>query len=464
MTKKSAKILRDVRITATITLISVILLKSAAGTSTDSSVNDVADKTSTDKVSDSQTANSPPNLPSPNPGYLSPDDQNKVARLYRLTTAFDQYYQDNFDSSRNFAKDNKVYGLRRELQALLDMYRATNKLDYLETAKGLVLKAIADAKSNQRTLLWYGQERGTWPCFYVKEVAGMGGHNQLNDFQGSHGFMMVASVLKQANVSGWQEIADFVEQKIIKKWWYYNPNLTFEKLTGSQSNIYLLANIARSRDVREQFAGICLDLSELGYQKYPYRNWSKLLFDIYLTEKTSLDEPYPDALYRSKVPSDWGLYHQADGTLIWSWGASDLVKYGTLDTSHANRTIWAACQAFEKGLLPQKITLNNLIVSFKKNIWVAQKEPLFYFNNMIDGTDPTLSMGPGRQGNVWFGWHRLAAYDESLKALFISLGEDLANGGLNVIGQNKGMKEAPICLIAWAARLISSQGKPEVFP
>jgi hypothetical protein len=159
------------------------------------------------------------------------------------------------------------------------------------------------------------------------------------------------------------------------------------------------------------------------------------------------------------VPADWGLYHQENGTLIWSVGLSN---YITLDTSHANRTVWAACQAFEKGLLSKKVTLNNLIVSFKKNIWTAQKEP-FYFNNMIDGTDPPLKMGPSRAGNVWFGWHRLAAYDETIKELFISIAYDLTNNGANVVGQNKGM-EGQLCFYAWAARLLSPNGNPKIFP
>jgi hypothetical protein len=359
------------------------------------------------------------------------------------------------------------------------MWRATGNLSYLDKAKELTLKAIADANSNQRILLWYGQSRGEWPCFYLASVLlETGGHNQLTDYQGAHGFMMVAHVLKDENISGWQEISDFVEKKIIEKWLYYNPARTLADYTGNQSvyRHYLLANLNRGRDNREQFAGICLDLSELGYQKYPYRNWAQFLFDIYLTEKTSLDELWPDPCFRStypehpddsKVPLDWGLYHQEDGTLIWSWGLSDLENYGTLDTSHANRTIWAACQALEKGLLSKKTTLNNLIVSFKKNIWVAQKGP-FYFNNYINGQDGEVQGGGagGLRGNIWFGWHRLAAYDDSLKDLFISLAYDLTNGGLHIPpgAQNKAVKEAPLCLIAWAARLISSQGKPEVFP
>jgi hypothetical protein len=116
-------------------------------------------------------------------------------------------------------------------------------------------------------------------------------------------------------------------------------------------------------------------------------------------------------------------------------------------------------------MLPKNITLNNLIVSFKKNIWATQKGP-FYFNNFIDGTDPAYGegMGPGRKGNVWFGWHRLAAYDNNLRDLFISIAYDLTNGGPNVMGQNKGMTEAPLCLIAWAARLTSTQNNEHLFP
>jgi hypothetical protein len=395
---------------------------------------------------------------------ISPlDPANRDLLFKRLIATFDYKYEIHRlkNSDKNLADSDTIYYLRQELQALIDMWRATDNPAYLEQAKTLVFKAITDAQLNQRQLLYDNQPRGNWPCFFSKGIEkATGGHGQLYDFQGSAGFMMVATALKQANMDGWQYISVFVEHNIIEKWLYFNPNITFEKLTGSQSNTYLLTVLDSSRDKREHFAGICLDLSELGYQKYPYRDWSQFLFDIYLTEKASLNELYPDALYRSKVPKDWGLYHQEDGTLIWSWG---LGYYGTLDTSHANRTSWAVCQAFEKGMLPKKITLNNLIVSFKKNIWAPQKGP-FYFNNMIDGTDPPLRMGPGGAGNVWLGWHRLAAYDQTLKELFISIAYDLTNNGPNIIGQNKGMEEAPRCFYAWAARLLAANGQPQEFP
>ena len=396
---------------------------------------------------------------------LAPANQDLLFR--RLIATFDYKYEIHRlkNNDKNLADGGAIYYLRQELQALIDMWRATDNSAYLEQAKKLVFKAIADAKSNQHQLLWHNHSRGNWPCFFSKnQEESTGGHAPLSDFQGAAGFMMVASAIKQSNMDGWQDISDFVEHNIIEKWLYYDPNSTFEYLTGSRSNTYLLGVLICNigRDAREHFAGICLDLSELGYHKYPYHDWSKFLFNIYLTEKTSLDEFYPDALYRGKVPTDWGLYHQEDGTLIWSWGLSNLKNYGTLDTSHANRTIWAACQAFEKGLLPQKVTLNDLIVSFKKNVWAPQKGP-FYFNNMIDGTDPPLRIGPGRTGNVWFGWHRLAAYDQTLKELFISIAYDLTNNGTNVVGQNTGM-EGQLCFYAWAARLLSPKGDPKIFP
>jgi hypothetical protein len=390
---------------------------------------------------------------------------NRDLLFERLIATFDYKYEKYRlqNSDKLLADGYTVYYLRQELQALIDMWRATDNPAYLEQAKKLVFKAMAGATLNEHQLLWHDQLRGNWPCFFSTGQEDTGGHSQLCDFQGSAGFMMVASALKQANMDGWQCISFFVEHNIIEKWLYFNPNITFEKLMGSQSGIYVLAILDSSRDKREHFADICLSLSELGYQKYPYRSWSQLLFDIYLTEKASLDEPYPYTFYRSKVPTDWGLYHQGDGTLIWSWGISDLVNYGTLDTSHANRTIWAACQAFEKEMLPENTTLNNLIVSFKKNIWAAQKGP-FYFNNFIDGNDRVRSgLGPGKGGNIWFGWHRLAAYDDSLKDLFISIAYDLTNDGPNVVGQNKGI-ESQLCFYAWAARLLSPDGDPKIFP
>jgi hypothetical protein len=53
-----------------------------------------------------------------------------------------------------------------------------------------------------------------------------------------------------------------------------------------------------------------------------------------------------------------------------------------------------------------------------------------------------------------------------LKDLFISLAYDLTNGGPNIPkgAQNKAMEEAPLCFYAWAARLLSANGDPKIFP
>ena len=40
----------------------------------------------------------------------------------------------------------------------------------LEQANNRVVKAIADAKSNQRPLLRHKRPRGTWPCFFLKKA------------------------------------------------------------------------------------------------------------------------------------------------------------------------------------------------------------------------------------------------------------------------------------------------------
>ena len=401
-------------------------------------------------------------LPPINPAYSPLDERNKNLLATRFTNAFDIFYETYFDDSRNFADNMKAYYLRQELQALIDMYRATNNNKYLEQARQVVRKAISDATTNSKVLLYHHQTRGYWPCFLMEGViAQTGGHSQLNDFQGAAGFMMVASVLKQANMDGWQDIAEFVEKKIVEKWLSYKPTLSLSDFTDEQSRLRVLFALDKSRDKREHFASICLDLHELEYDKYPYEDWGKFLVQIYLTERTNLSQPYPAPEYRRNIPVDWGLYRQ-NNTLIWYWGTLKS-PFTILDTNHANRTIWLSAYTYEKELISVN-TINGLINTFKENIWTPQKSP-FYFKNMIDGSDPVVQrLGPGLKGNVWFGWHRLAAYDDSLKELFISLGYDLTNGGPNINNQNKGMQNAPLCLIAWAARLISGDGQPTLFP
>jgi len=53
-----------------------------------------------------------------------------------------------------------------------------------------------------------------------------------------------------------------------------------------------------------------------------------------------------------------------------------------------------------------------------------------------------------------------------LEDLFLSIAYDLTDGGPNLPrgAQNKTMQDAPLCLEAWAARLLSAQGQPFRFP
>jgi hypothetical protein len=75
-------------------------------------------------------------------------------------------------------------------------------------------------------------------------------------------------------------------------------------------------------------------------------------------------------------------------------------------------------------------------------------------------------LSSGRAGNIWFGWHRLASYDDGLKTLFLDLAYDLITGGRNLPSgaQNKSMLNAQTCLEAWAARLLAEEGSPSIFP
>jgi hypothetical protein len=401
---------------------------------------------------------------------ISPlDPANRDLLFKRLIATFDYKYEIHRlkNSDKNLADGSTIYYLRQELQALIDMWRATDNPAYLEQAKKLVFKAIADSKSNQHQLLWHNQSRGNWPCFFSKGIEkATGGHGQLYDFQGSAGFMMVANALNQAQESGWKEIADFVEKQIVEKWLFRDPNIKLEDLTGPKSAMYLLITLDSGRDKREHFATICMDLHKLGYRKYPYKQWAEFLTDLYIGVRISLDQPAPGASELGKhTPNDWGVIpREPTGGYVWHWMINWREKIPVVqDTSHANRTVWLAAKAYDQGLIDRP-RLEGFINTLKFQIWAPAKGP-FYFNNFIDGNDRERSgLGPGRAGNVWFGWHRLAAYDQTLKELYISIAYDLTNNGPNIVGQNKGMEEAPLCFYAWAARLLSPNGDPKIFP
>jgi hypothetical protein len=409
--------------------------------------------------------------------HISPlDPLNRPLLLKRFVAAYDRQYAEHLrkNKSKNLSDEMAVYYLRQELQAMIDMWRATGKSAYLEQANNRVIKAITDAKSNQRPLLYHNRPRGTWPCFFLKSAEEQtGGHNQLCDFQGAAGFLMVADALKQAGLDGWKNIADFVDQNIVEKWLFYHPSIKPEDFQGPRSKLYLLDILNTARDIREHFAVICMNLNKLGYSKYPYQQWAKFLTSLYIGSRSDLRHSPPEALgLGRKAPRDWGILPQrSTGGYVWyfvpDWRHKG--KTAILDTAHANRTVWLAARAYHEGLI-DKAGLDVFIKTFKKQIWKPLKNP-FYFTNFIDGSDIPYNdpkhgvLPPGYKGQVWFGWHRLAAYDDAVKDLFISLSYDLTNGGPNMpLSQNKTMENAPLCFYAWAARLLAPDGKPREFP
>jgi len=411
-------------------------------------------------------------LPSLNPELSPLAEENLPILCDRLMLAFGRdygaYLVDHVD--RDLHEGMAVYYLRQELQAFIDMWRATGKGAYLDQARDLTLQAIQEATAQSQPLLWHGEYRGLWPCFYLESVqAQTGGHNQLADFQGSAGFLMVARALQQINEPQWKDIADFVERQVVEKWLFYKPSITPEQLTGSQSNRYILTVLNGARDVREHFAGICLDLNQLGYRDYPYWQWGKLLTDVYLTPRYDPNDaaPHQEELL-DRVPNNWGLFvHTTPEGYTWLAVPNyDPNKLGEpMDTSHSNRTVWLAARAYSEGLIDSCV-IDGLVNTLRYRIWAPEKGP-FYFNNYVDGSDGEMDgLGHGRAGNVWFGWHRLAPYDEELTALFLSMAYDLTNGGENLPegAQNKKMVNAATCLEAWAVRLLDARGQPLVFP
>jgi hypothetical protein len=411
-------------------------------------------------------------LPALDPDIAAVARENRPILYERLVAGYGRDYLLRMaaNDGRKLSDGMTVYYLQRELQSLVDMWRGTGNPAYLDLARQLTLQAIDEATASPLPLLWHEVPRGDWPCFYLASVATeTGGHNQLCDFQGSAGFMLVARALHEIADPNWQTIADFVERDVVEKWLYYGPARTVEHLVGADSFGTVLLTLNNARDVREHFACICLDLDALGYETYPYRTWAERLIELYLTPRYHADDPAPNAEGIERiVPPDWGLFAQvADEGYIWllipNYGASTADV--AIDTSHANRTAWLASRAYAEGLIDD-VVLTGLVNTLKFRIWAPEKGP-FYFNNYSDGADGMLgALQPGRGGNVWFGWHRLATFDPDLEELFLALAHDLTNGGptLPEGAQNKAMQNAPLCLEAWGTRLLGSKGELYRFP
>ena len=412
----------------------------------------------------------PPSL-DPN---LPPTAEENLPLLYeRLVLTFDNDYGTYLlnERHRDLSNAMTVYYLRQELQALIDMWRATGQDTYLNSATDLVMQAIQAASDNRRPLLYHEEVRGDWPCFYLESVqAQTGGHNQLCDFQGCAGFLNVARMLRQLDRPEWEPITDFVEHQVVEKWLYYKPSITTWDMTvdpNSANNLFAILNTGR--DVREHFACICLDLHHLGRRDYAYNEWAGRLIEMYLTPRYDVNQPAP---YQDQIPSlipaNWGLLARStpDGQTWFFIPNYDPAKWSEpSDTSHANRTAWLAARAYAEGFIGPDV-IEGLVNTFRYQIWTPEKGP-FYFTNYADGNDVDINgLSSGRGGNVWFGWHRLAAHDDGLRTLFLNLAYDLTNGGSNLPrgAQNRTMPNAKTCLEAWAARLIAEEGWPWIFP
>ena len=228
---------------------------------------------------------------------------------------------------------------------------------------------------------------------------------------------------------------------------------------GPDSARYLLTVLNTARDVREHFACICLDLHRLGRRDYPYDAWADLLIELYLTPRYDPNQPAP---YQDKIadriPANWGLFVRSapDGQRWLAVPNYDPARWDEpADTSHANRVAWLAAKAYAEGLIGPDV-IDGLVNTLRYQIWTPEKGP-FYFTNYADGSDGEMNgLSSGRGGNIWFGWHRLASYDDGLKTLFLDMAYDLTTGGRNLPtgAQNKSMLNAKTCLEAWAARLI----------
>ncbi len=411
-------------------------------------------------------------LPTIDPAFSAIAPENRPLLYERLIASYrrDYLFRMVANDGRKLSEGMAVYYLQRELQSLVDMWRGTGNPAYLDMARSLTLQALDEAAAHPLPLVWHDEPRGDWPCFYLETVAEeTGGHSQLCDFQGSAGFLLVARALSEIADPNWRPIADFVEREVIEKWLYHQPAITSADLVRPDSFAIVLRILNGARDVREHFACLCLDLDELGYRTYAYPTWAERLIELYLTPRYDPNEPPPNSEgIERAIPADWGLFaHVADEGYVWllipDYGAS--TPDAALDTSHANRTAWLACRAYTRGLIDESI-MDGLINTFKFRIWAPAKGP-FYFNNYTDGSDGALgALQPGRGGNVWFGWHRLASFDPDLEALFLSLAYDLTNGGPNLPegAQNKMMQNAPLCLEAWGTRLLGSKGQLYSFP
>jgi hypothetical protein len=379
---------------------------------------------------------------------LLPADPQHALRL--IESAFAGLYGRRPDAFRRSVLDAEgVYHLQRELQALVDMWRATGNVRYLETARATALRAIDSAKTHPCPLIWKGIERGTWPCFRDPELqSGTGGHSQLADLQGSVGLLLVATALRAAELGSWEEIAAFVESDVIDKWMRYRAGETPARLEPAE----MIRSINAARDARELMATASLELWKLGLHRFPYEKLARTLVDLYLDPQ----EP-------GTAPRDTGTFMlPSRNALVWYWRRDG--KLAVQDTSHANRTAWLASRAHAAGLIDDR-TLELFKNTFKHRIWQPHDGP-FAFANFVDGTNaPVGRLGPNQAGNIWFGWHRLAAHDETLRDLLVALAHTLATDeGKVPPSQNRSGPNARLCLLAWGARLLAENGAPDLHP
>jgi hypothetical protein len=112
------------------------------------------------------------------------------AKLKRLVSAFEREYAEYQRTVASWEMNAvEVYHLRRGVQALVDMWRATGNRTYLRRAHDLTLRAMQAAQATPRPMHRGSTSHGEWPCFFHPDVEKVtGGHSQGSDFQGASGF------------------------------------------------------------------------------------------------------------------------------------------------------------------------------------------------------------------------------------------------------------------------------------
>ena len=306
-----------------------------------------------------------------------------IDAISSLTADFDSFYGDHWVSGIS-ADVVQMYNRWPAMDALVDMYKATGRIDYIQKAlaMGYAYKNAGVDIDNDGFLDWTSPNIAKgYSHFHYEWRAGAGIAKVLGE------------VFSDVNLSSLkleaQELLDFTETHVWNKW----TTIPNEPLLHETNVTHFIGRAGM----------IALGL---------YKATNKSVYVDYIVKggwelKNSLEhQPETDSY----------------NIICYLSGANCGIANGTIDTSHAGDTVNFIFESYNEGCVKAVIPCifneadkNRLVNTISKVLWDQNREfPLF--NDLVNGTGSYGSIAYGQNQG---GWIKFARFDSDMREMYL---------------------------------------------